>query len=201
MHTLGQRSLSHRPITKSRTDRDRAGTGIRPPALVVQTCCRAAARGRLNLGTLAWPCAIGRSGVRAIKREGDGATPRGRWPIRRVWYRRDRVGRPSTALPVVPIHPRDGWCDAPADRNYNRRVQLPYPASAEEMMRTDGLYDLVVELGFNDRPRRRGAGSAIFMHVARDDFAPTAGCVALSLRHLLCVLRWLRPGSTVWVLR
>ena len=86
------------------------------------------------------------------------------------------------------IRPRDGWCDAPADRNYNRPVRHPYPASAERLWRADGLYDVVVVLGYNDRPRVRGRGSAIFMHVARPGYAPTEGCIALARPHLLRVL-------------
>lgn len=134
-----------------------------------------------------------------MKREGDGATPIGQWPVRQVFYRADRLPRPRTALPLRRIHRRDGWCDAPADRNYNRPVSHPYPASAEEMWRKDELYDLVVVLGYNDRPRRRGAGSAIFMHVARDDLKPTAGCVALRRADILKVLPLLRQGSTMLV--
>lgn len=105
-----------------------------------------------------------------------------------VLYRADRIQRPRTALPVRAMGRRDGWCDAPSDRNYNRPVRLPYRASAEEMWRSDGLYDIVVVLDHNTRPRIRNAGSAIFMHVARPGFEPTAGCVALNRAALLHVL-------------
>lgn len=146
------------------------------------------ARGWLAAGGVAIPCALGRSGIARRKREGDGVTPRAVMPLRRVWYRPDRGPRPVTGLSVRAIRPGDGWCDAPADRNYNRRVDLPYPASHELMWREDALYDLVVELGWNDDPPRAGLGSAIFMHVARAGFRPTEGCIALregDLRRLL----------------
>lgn len=143
---------------------------------------------RLSLGTATHRCALGRSGRRAIKREGDGATPLGTWRLMAVLYRSDRISRPCTALPVRAIRRADGWCDAPADPNYNRPVRLPYRASAEEMWRSDGLYDIVVVLDHNTRPRRRNAGSAIFMHVARPGFKPTAGCIALERHALLSVL-------------
>jgi L,D-peptidoglycan transpeptidase YkuD (ErfK/YbiS/YcfS/YnhG family) len=133
-------------------------------------------------------CAIGRSGRRRDKREGDGATPVGSWSMRRLLYRADRLAMPQTALPVSAIAAADGWCDAPADARYNQPVQLPYPASAEALWRADGVYDLIVPLGYNDAPIVPGAGSAIFLHVARADFAPTEGCVALALADLFAVL-------------
>jgi L,D-peptidoglycan transpeptidase YkuD (ErfK/YbiS/YcfS/YnhG family) len=138
-----------------------------------------ATRGLVELGPLRFPCALGRSGTRARKREGDGTTPAGRWRIRAVRYRPDRAPRPRSALPVLPLAPSDGWCDAPADRNYNRFVRHPYPASAERLWRQDGLYDLLAILAYNEGPRVRGRGSAIFMHVAKPGYLPTEGCIAL----------------------
>lgn len=142
-------------------------------------------------------CALGRSGVveGGAKREGDGATPAGAWPVRRVLYRPDRRRRPVTALPCEAIGAEDGWCDAPGDPHYNRPVTLPYPASAERLWRDDGLYDLVAPLGFNDDPVRSGLGSAIFLHLARPDFAPTEGCVALGTADLEAALALLQPGD------
>lgn len=155
--------------------------------------------GVLRLGSLRLHCALGHSGRCILKREGDGATPIGLWPIREAFYRADRTRRPVSGVPIRVIRPDWGWCDAPADRNYNRFVRLPYPASAESLWRDDGLYDIVVVLGYNDRPRRRGRGSAIFMHLARPGHAPTEGCVALSMRDLRLLLARLRPGDAIWV--
>ena len=112
----------------------------------------------------------------------------GAGPSLRVLFRADRLPRPRTALPVQRIGRADGWCDAPGDRNYNRPVRHPYPASAERLWREDALYDVVVVLGHNQRPRLRGAGSAIFMHVARPGYLPTEGCIALRRDHLLRLL-------------
>lgn len=142
-------------------------------------------------------CALGRSGIAALKREGDGATPVGRWALRRVFYRPDRVARPRTSLSVVALRKDNGWCDDPADRNYNRLVRFPHGKTTESMWREDHLYDLVVELGYNDLPRIRGKGSAIFMHLAREGYAPTEGCVALSRENLLQVLARCGPGSRI----
>ena len=118
-------------------------------------------------------CALGRGGVAALaaKREGDGATPAGLWPMRRLFYRPDRIAAPATRLPSTALQESDGWCDAPADQAYNRAVKLPYAASAEHLWRDDEVYDLIVVLGYNDAPVIPGRGSAIFLHVARPDYA------------------------------
>lgn len=142
-------------------------------------------------------CVLGRSGVIAAddKREGDGASPLGLWPIRRVLYRADRIARPDTALPVSAIQPDDGWCDAPGDPAYNQPVRLPYRASAEALWREDGVYDIVVVLGHNDDPPVSSMGSAIFLHLARPEGSPTQGCVALQMGDLLQVLKVAEPGA------
>lgn len=140
-------------------------------------------------------CAIGRTGVRIDKREGDGATPAGSFPLRQLLWRPDRVAAPLSGLPLRPIAPDDGWCDDPADPAYNRPVRLPYSASHERMWRDDGLYDLVIVVGHNDAPVVPGHGSAIFVHVAEADYAPTAGCVALALADLQALVAACRPGD------
>ena len=145
-------------------------------------------QGRLVLGGLVFRAALGRGGVTGEKREGDGATPAGLLPLRRVLYRADRVRRPECTAAVEPIAPNDGWCDDPSSSDYNRMVRLPHDGSHEELWRQDGLYDLVVVLGWNDAPVQPGRGSAIFLHVAQADYGPTEGCVALALDDLQRVL-------------
>jgi L,D-peptidoglycan transpeptidase YkuD (ErfK/YbiS/YcfS/YnhG family) len=144
-------------------------------------------------------CALGRSGIRIAKREGDGATPAGTYALRQVLYRPDRVPPPPTLLPVRALRPSDGWCDAPADAAYNRPVQLPYPGRAEALWRADAIYDLVVVLGYNDDPVTPGLGSAIFLHLARTDFAATEGCIALAHDDLASVIAAADGGSRVVV--
>ena len=144
-------------------------------------------------------CALGSGGVRTEKREGDGATPRGGFAMRRLLYRPDRQAMPRTRLPAQAIDPADGWCDAPADIAYNQMIRLPYPASAEALWRADAVYDLIVPLGYNDNPVVPGRGSAIFLHLAAPDFTPTAGCVALGRNDLLIVLAEANTGSRVIV--
>jgi len=129
-------------------------------------------------------CALGKGGIRPGKQEGDGATPAGLLPLRRVLWRADRGPRPRTTLPAEPIAPEDGWCDDPGHRDYNRAVRLPHPGRHERLWREDEVYDVIGVLGWNDAPVQRGRGSAIFLHVARADFTPTEGCIALPEREL-----------------
>ena len=142
-------------------------------------------------------CAIGPAGIGHKDREGDGVTPQGVFPIREIFYRADRMAAPQVQLPLRTLMPDDGWCDASDDPQYNRLVKLPYGASAEQMWRDDPLYDLVAVIGFNDDPVVAGKGSAIFLHLAKPDYASTAGCVALSRSDLLAALEQLRPGDRI----
>lgn len=155
--------------------------------------------GWLQHGTQRYRCALGQGGVRQDKREGDGATPAGLYPLRRLLYRADRLARPDSKLPMAEIQPEDGWCDAPDDAAYNKAVTLPYGASAEAMWRADGLYDLVVITGHNDNPVVPGRGSAIFIHVASPDYGPTEGCVALARQDLLALLPVLDDNSEIQI--
>lgn len=154
-------------------------------------------RGHLLSGPAVVPCALGRSGIAQVKREGDGASPRGVFRLRGGAYRPDRLrSRPATRLPLRAARPDDGWCDDPRDRRYNRPVRLPLPGtSAETLWREDGLYDLVIDLDCNRGPIRPGRGSAIFLHVARPGYRPTEGCVALGRADLVRLLRRLGPRT------
>lgn len=156
--------------------------------------------GLLVAGGSRLECSLGRAGLVSVKREGDGGTPTGTFPLRALRYRADRLTAPETALPVAAMAEDDGWCDAPDDANYNRPVKHPYPASAEKMWREDHLYDLVVMLGQNDDPVVPGAGSAIFFHLAKETdegLRPTEGCVALRLPDMLNVLARCGPSTVM----
>lgn len=144
--------------------------------------------------------AQGRSGITTMKREGDGATPAGLLKLVRVLYRADRLAPPRCTVPVEPIAPHDGWCDEQTDSAYNKPVRLPYPASHEELWRSDAVYDIIGVLDWNLNPVTPGRGSAIFFHIATPDYAPTAGCVALNLADMqkvlaigLCAINVLTP--------
>ena len=155
--------------------------------------------GALALGQHRVRCALGKGGVKPAdeKREGDGASPAGNWPIRYVFYRPDRLSPPETALEVRALSPDDGWCDDPASPDYNKLVKLPFSPSHEKLWRDDHVYDVIVVLGHNDEPVMPGMGSAIFLHLARDGYTGTEGCVAVALPDMLELLREARPGDTV----
>jgi L,D-peptidoglycan transpeptidase YkuD (ErfK/YbiS/YcfS/YnhG family) len=155
-------------------------------------------------GHLRWsgrtlPCILGRSGVVMDKAEGDGGTPIGCFPVRRVFYRPDRGDAPVTALAVTALSPVHGWCDDSSHPDYNREVRLPHPARTEALWRDDSVYDIIVVLGHNDDPVVPGAGSAIFLHLCHDDGRATEGCVALPRADLLALLRDLHPGDRLCV--
>ena len=146
-------------------------------------------QGRALLGEIAFDCALGRAGIRLTKREGDGATPAGKFPFRRVLFRQDRTAHPLTRLEVAPIRELDGWCDDPAHPVYNRMVRLPIDASHERLWRDDHVYDIVLVIGHNDAPVVAGKGSAVFVHLARAGFLPTEGCVAFMESDLRRILK------------
>jgi len=148
-----------------------------------------------------FPCLVGKAGLIAAsgKREGDMATPVGSWPLRRVYFRPDRMDAPDTTLPLFPIHENLGWCDDPANPAYNQAVELPFAASHETMWRDDRLYDIVVELGYNDAPPVAGRGSAIFLHLREPHTRHTAGCVAVTRNDMLTMLAGSGPTTTLHV--
>ncbi|MBZ6077001.1 L,D-transpeptidase family protein [Microvirga puerhi] len=157
-------------------------------------------RGRLQAGNLILPCAIGRSGTTRTKREGDGASPIGYFALLQGFYRPDRGPRPRTGLKLRPLRRQDGWSDDPEDRRYNRLVTLPCPTSHEKMWRDDHLYDVVVDIAWNRGPIRRGRGSAIFLHLARPEFSPTEGCVAVHPRMIRRLLERIGPRTQIAIL-
>ncbi len=154
-------------------------------------------RGRLVAGTIVLPCALGRSGTTHAKREGDGASPVGRFRLIQAFYRADHGPRPRTGLPLRAVRRHDGWCDDPGDRRYNRLVPLPCPASHEVLWRDDRLYDVVLDIAWNRGPITRGRGSAIFLHLARPGFEPTAGCVAVEPRMIRRLLERIGPRTRI----
>lgn len=169
------------------------------PILRVRPLVGDRTRGLMQVGATVIPCALGRSGLVRVKREGDGASPRGAFRLRGGIYRRDHFRtRPHTVLPLRPTKSGDGWCDDPRDRRYNRPVRLPLSGvSAEALWREDRLYDLVIDLDYNRGPIRPGRGSAIFLHVARPGYQPTEGCVALARTDLVRLLRRLGPHTVL----
>jgi L,D-peptidoglycan transpeptidase YkuD (ErfK/YbiS/YcfS/YnhG family) len=146
-------------------------------------------RGLLRAGPLAFPVALGRGGILANKREGDGATPRGTFQLKRLWWRADRDPRPASTLPIRRITPEDAWCEDPADRRYNRPIKIPPGGAGDRLRRDDHLYDFIIEIDHNTRPRIARRGSAVFIHLARPNLSPSAGCVTMSKSWMRALLR------------
>ena len=154
-------------------------------------------RGWLLAGRQALPVALGRGGVIANKREGDGGTPKGIFRPRQVWWRADRHPRPRTFLPIRAIRSEDAWSEDPHSRHYNQPLRLGRGDDGDRLMRGDHLYDFIVEIDHNTSPRVAGLGSAVFLHLARDNFGPTAGCVSMTKPAMLRLLRQLGPQTRI----
>ncbi len=154
-------------------------------------------KGWLIFHQRALPVALGRGGILANKREGDGGTPRGRFRPLKLWWRADRHPKPRCALPARIIKPADAWCEDPASRHYNQPMRLAPGAQGDRLARADHLYDFIVEIDHNSRPRVAGRGSAVFIHLAREKFAPTAGCVGLARGDMLWLLARLGPRTRI----
>jgi L,D-peptidoglycan transpeptidase YkuD (ErfK/YbiS/YcfS/YnhG family) len=155
-------------------------------------------------GLLTWPggstrATCGKGGVRADKREGDGSSPAGTFKLVSALYRADRMTRQPSGVRLAELKPEDGWVDDPQDPNYNRLVTLPYDGHHETLWRDDGIYDLIVVIGYNTDPVVPGAGSAIFLHIARPDYSPTEGCIAIAREVLPVLLGLLGPESFITI--
>jgi len=166
-------------------------------AIRVHTAAGNRSRGWLAAGAITIPVAIGRGGIKANKHEGDGGTPRGIFQPQRLWWRADRHPRPRTLLPVRAIRPDDAWCEDPSDRRYNQPVRLGRGEGGDRLARTDHLYDFIIEIDHNTRPRIAGRGSAVFLHLARDGFRPTAGCIGMTKTAMVQLLTRIGPKTKI----
>jgi L,D-peptidoglycan transpeptidase YkuD (ErfK/YbiS/YcfS/YnhG family) len=157
------------------------------------------ARGWLTAGDLRIPCALGPAGIVRRKREGDGATPAGRFKLLWAFYRPDRRRAPAGGVPQRVLRRNAGWCEDPRSASYNRPVRLPFVLACDSMWRDDDLYDLTFVLDYNFTKRKKGAGSAIFFHLARPGLTPTAGCVAIRAADMRRLAPRLAAGATMWI--
>jgi L,D-peptidoglycan transpeptidase YkuD (ErfK/YbiS/YcfS/YnhG family) len=179
-------------VTYWKIRRDRPLGSIQVRAAAGNPC-----RGWLIAGPRTIPVALGRGGIIANKREGDGGTPKGTFRPKRLWWRADRHPRPQTFLPVRAIRREDAWCEDPASRHYNRPLKLGRAGGGDRLRREDHLYDFIIEIDHNTSPRVAGRGSAVFLHLARTNFSPTAGCVSLPKSAMLHLLRQIGPQTKI----
>jgi L,D-peptidoglycan transpeptidase YkuD (ErfK/YbiS/YcfS/YnhG family) len=186
---MGRSSISITYQTSTR-DRPLSAIGVHPAAGDPR-------RGWLTADGWTVPVGLGRGGILANKREGDGGTPRGTFHPRQLWWRADRHSRPRTFLPVRAIRPEHAWCEDPADRHYNQPIRLTREQGGDRLTRKDHLYDFIVEIDHNTKPRVAGRGSAVFLHLARANFGPTAGCVSMTRAAMLRLLRRLGPNTRI----
>jgi L,D-peptidoglycan transpeptidase YkuD (ErfK/YbiS/YcfS/YnhG family) len=172
--------------------------GDRPlSAIRIQAAAGDPRRGWLVAGGQTVPVALGRGGIKANKREGDGATPKGTFRPRQLWWRADRHPRPRSFLPVRAIRPDDAWCEDPHSRHYNQPIRLDPGRDGDRLRRDDALYDFIIEIDHNTSPRIAGRGSAVFLHLARENFSPTAGCVSMTKSAMLRLLARLGPETRI----
>ena len=174
------------------TRADRPLSTIRIRAAAGDPC-----RGWLTVEDRTVPVALGRGGIKANKREGDGGTPRRTFRPRQLWWRADRHPRPQTFLPIRTIAAEDAWCEDPASRHYNQPIRLNRAQSGDRLRRDDHLYDFIVEIDHNHSPRIAGRGSAVFLHLARGNFGPTAGCISMTKSAMLRLLARLGPNTKI----
>jgi len=186
---MGRSDIS---ITYQTSPRDRPVS-----AILIRAAAGNPRRGWLTAGRQTTPVALGRGGILANKREGDGGTPRGSFRPRQLWWRGDRHSRPLTFLPVRAIVDTDAWCEDPRDRHYNQPIRLGREQGGDRLKRADQLYDFIIEIDHNTRPRIAGRGSAVFLHLARDNFGPTAGCVSMTKAAMLQMLRRMGPRTKI----
>src|SRR5258705_4794797 len=183
---------SYIPTTYGRSSPDRPVSAIR-----IHTAAGDPCRGWLTAEGRSIRVALGRGGIRANKREGDGGTPKGTFRPRQLWWRADRHLRPRTFLPVRAIGPEDAWCEDPRSRHYNQPVRLDRDCGGDRLKRDDHLYDFIVEIHHNSSPRIAGRGSAVFLHLARENFSSTAGCVSMTKSAMLQLLQRLGPETKI----
>lgn len=146
------------------------------------------------------PCVVGEAGIGNKQGEGDNITPIGCYPMRYLYYRHDHIDEkilPKNQILCTPLTPQDGWCDDPKSPLYNQHVTLPFTPSHEKLYRNDYLYNMMIVLGYNDDPVIAGKGSAIFIHLARQENTPTAGCIALNYENFLQLLPFCATNQMV----
>ena len=151
----------------------------------------------LKYKNLKFRCSLGKGGIREKKKEGDNITPMGIFKITSIYYRPDKIKKISTQLKKIKITKNIGWCDDPKSNFYNREIKLPNKFSHEKFYRKDNLYDIIAILNYNTKPIIKNKGSAIFIHIANNNYKPTAGCVGIKKSNLIKLLSIIKKNNKI----
>jgi len=153
--------------------------------------------GYLKYKNLKFRCALGKAGIGKKKIEGDSITPRGKFNIVKIYYRSDRVKKISSKYRLIKISKNMGWCDDPNSKSYNQLINLPTKYTHEKLYRKENVYDLLIVLNYNMRPIFKNKGSAIFIHISRQNYKKTSGCVAIKKPHLIKLIKAIKKNTKV----
>ena len=152
---------------------------------------------KLTLDKYRIKCAIGKRGIGHKKRECDKITPKGKFKIKTILYRKDRVSHFKSKITTLPITKVMGWCDDPKSKKYNKLIKLPFKGSAEKLYKEDNTYDIILVLNYNFNPIQKGKGSTIFLHVASKNYKSTLGCIAVSKFNLKKIIKKINKSTIV----
>ena len=153
--------------------------------------------GYLKYKDFKFKCALGKSGIGKKEKEGDNITPKGVFNVNKIYYRKDRLKKLSSKFTLIEIKKNIGWCDDPKSENYNKAVCLPSKFGHEKLYRKDKIYDLILALNYNYKPTIRNKGSAIFIHIANQNYKNTRGCIALKKSDLILILEKIKKSTIV----
>ena len=153
--------------------------------------------GYLKYKNLKFRCALGKEGVKKKTMEGDNITPKGIFKIIKIYYRPDKIKKIKTLIKKIKIKKNMGWCDDPSSRFYNKLINLPTKYTHEKLYRNDSLYDLIVVLSYNTNPIIKNKGSAIFIHIAKNSYKKTKGCIALKKKHLIEIISKIKKNTKI----
>lgn len=153
--------------------------------------------GYLKYKDLKFKCALGKAGIGEKNKEGDNITPKGTYKIVKIYYRADKIKKISVKLKLIKINKKIGWCDDPKSKFYNQEIKLPSKYSHEKLYRKDCIYDIIIVLNYNTNPTIKNKGSAIFIHIAKNKYTKTQGCIALRKTHLLFILEKINKNTKI----
>ena len=153
--------------------------------------------GFLSYKNLKFRCAIGKAGIKKKKKEGDNITPKGIFKITKIYYRSDKIKNIKTPIKTIKIKKKMGWCDDPHSIHYNKQIKLPSKFSHEKLYRKDNLYDLFLVINYNTNPVIKNKGSAIFLHIAKDSYKKTKGCIALKKEDLIQLISKIKKNTKI----